>query len=65
MRRSATAAACQDLSAILQEIVDRGGWNSGNDLAILIEGTSGKRSARTFERNPAQAAKLIVEYSSP
>jgi hypothetical protein len=33
-----------DIAAVIQEIVDRGGWTSGNSLAIIITGT-GKRVA--------------------
>ncbi len=37
-----------DLTAIIQEIIDRPGWNSGNTLAIIINGTG----TRTAEVNP-------------
>ena len=38
-----------DLKAIIQEIVNRPGWTSGNNITILITGTSGGR--RTAESN--------------
>ena len=50
-----------DLSAVIQEIVNRPGWASGNALAIIITG-SGHRTARAFEGKPAGAALLHVEY---
>jgi hypothetical protein len=37
-----------DLSAIVQEIVDRPGWASGNALVLVVTG-SGKRAAESFE----------------
>jgi hypothetical protein len=50
-----------DLENIVQEIVSRAGWYSGNALAILIEG-SGHRTARAFDSDSAGAALLHVEY---
>jgi PKD repeat protein len=51
------------LSAVIQEIVNRPGWASGNALAIIITGT-GHRTARAFEGKPAGAALLHVDYVS-
>ncbi|MEM7292685.1 MAG: hypothetical protein AAF420_04690, partial [Pseudomonadota bacterium] len=51
-----------DLAPIVQEIVDRPGWASGNAMAFLISGI-GKRVADSLEGGPAKAAELIVEYS--
>ena len=52
-----------DLSAVVQEIVNRSGWVSGNALAIIISGT-GHRTARAFEGKAAGAALLHVDYVS-
>ncbi|MEN8183711.1 MAG: hypothetical protein ABFS46_14375, partial [Myxococcota bacterium] len=53
-----------DLSAVVQEIVDRGDWASGNDLAIIIRGAgNGKRVAESYDGTAAGAALLHVEYS--
>ncbi len=52
-----------DLSAIIQEIVNRGGWASGNALAIIITGT-GHRTARAWDSKPAGAPLLHVEYTT-
>ena len=51
-----------DISAIVQEIVDRGGWSQGSALSLKITGT-GKRNAYTYDNTPTKAAKLYVEYS--
>ncbi|MCA0144865.1 hypothetical protein [Blastococcus sp. LR1] len=50
-----------DLSAVVQEIVNRGGWGSGNALALIVTGT-GERIAESFEGGAARAPVLHVEY---
>jgi hypothetical protein len=37
-----------DLSSVVQEIVDRTGWGSGNAMALIITG-SGRRTAEAFD----------------
>jgi hypothetical protein len=49
-----------DLSAVVQEVVNRAGWASGNALALVVTG-SGHRTAWSFEGKPAGAALLHVE----
>lgn len=59
-----------DISTIVQEIVNRAGWVSGNSMVIFrddfddrsIHTTYGAREASSFERNPAWAPKLIITY---
>ena len=50
-----------NLAPIIQEIVDRGGWTSGNGLALLISGT-GKRDAESFDGDPGMAPELHITY---
>jgi hypothetical protein len=50
-----------DLSAIVQEIVDRTGWSQGNAIAFVVTGV-GRRVARAFDHTPALAPKLHIEY---
>jgi VCBS repeat-containing protein len=52
-----------DLSTILQEIVDRPFWVSGNSIAILLKGT-GRRTAESYNGEPPEAAKIVVEYTT-
>lgn len=52
-----------DLAAILQEVVSRPGWASGNAIALLISG-SGQHVARTFENDADAAPLLHVEYTT-
>jgi hypothetical protein len=51
-----------DLSAIVQEIVNRPGWDSGNALVLIIGG-SGKRVAHSFNGSPSAAPLLHVEFA--
>ncbi|MDX1410213.1 MAG: cadherin-like domain-containing protein, partial [Saprospiraceae bacterium] len=50
-----------DLTAIIQEIVDRPGWSTGNSLVVIIWG-SGKRVAESYNGNQAGAPMLHIEY---
>jgi len=52
-----------DITAIIQEIVDRSGWSSGNDLAIIITGT-GTRTAEARDGDSSGAPLLHVEYEA-
>ena len=51
-----------DLSAVIQEIVDRSGWASGNRLVLIVTG-SGIHPALSFEGKAAAAPLLHVEYA--
>ncbi len=51
-----------DLRTIIQEIVNRPLWASGNSLAIIITGT-GRRTAEAYDGVPGAAPLLHVEYS--
>ena len=52
-----------DLSAVVQEVVSRAGWASGNAMAVVITGT-GTRTASAFESGAALAPVLHVEYTA-
>jgi hypothetical protein len=51
-----------DLAAVIQEVVNRPGWASGNALALVISGT-GHRTAWAFEGKAASAPLLHIEAS--
>lgn len=53
-----------DLSRIVQEIIDRDGWQAGNGVALVISG-SGHRTAESFEGNSELAPRLHVEFTVP
>jgi PKD repeat protein len=65
-----------DLSGLVQSIVNKTGWSSGNAMlfglvdphALSFPGyvvNNSKRVAQTFDKNPARATKLIVTYIPP
>ncbi|HEX6810455.1 MAG TPA: hypothetical protein VF384_02425 [Planctomycetota bacterium] len=53
---------CPDLASIVQEIVSRPGWVSGNSMVFVITGT-GTRTAASFNKNPSRAPRLLVTYT--
>ena len=56
-----------DISALIQEVIDRPGWNSGNALAIIIDGSysaSPYLYTESWDGNPALAAQLEIVYSA-
>jgi hypothetical protein len=52
-----------NLASIVQEIVNRPGWVSGNAMVFVITGT-GCRTASAYDRGPTVAAKLTVNYQT-
>ena len=50
-----------DLSAPIQEVVNRQGWASGHSIAVIITGT-GHRTAWAWDGRPTSAPLLHVEY---
>ncbi len=56
--------ASPDVSPIVQELVDRAGWASGNEMVFFVEGT-GHREARAFDLDPGAAPLLEVTYTAP
>jgi hypothetical protein len=53
-----------DLAPLVQEIVDRPGWQVGNPLVLLVEG-NGRRTAEAFDGDPTAAALLTIELTLP
>lgn len=52
-----------ELAMIIQELVNRPGWGSGQAIGLIFTG-SGHRSADAFNGDPAQAPFLHVEYAA-
>ncbi len=53
-----------NIAPVIQEIVGRGGWASGNSLVLIFTGT-GKRVAEPFEGSAVGAALLHIESTPP
>ena len=52
-----------NLAPIIQEIVDKPDWTSGNSMAIIIMG-SGKRVAKAYESDKSGAPLLHIDYTT-
>ncbi|MHC4594282.1 MAG: hypothetical protein ACYS19_04980, partial [Planctomycetota bacterium] len=50
-----------NISSIIQEIVNRGDWWSGNDLVIIIDGT-GEREAESYEGANGHGDLTLAPY---
>ena len=62
--QSNAAQLTPNLAGLVQEVVSRPGWASGNALAFLIAGT-GHRTADSFDKSGGSSARLTVGYTSP
>ncbi len=62
-----------DFTAVLQEVIDQGGWASGNAVVILwddyeersTQANSTTRYAHSYNSDAAKAPKLVVTYTLP
>ncbi|GAI01014.1 unnamed protein product, partial [marine sediment metagenome] len=56
-----------ELKDIVQEIVNQGGWASGNSMAIKLEAsdTGITRSVWSWDGDPAKAPILVITYTPP
>jgi secreted PhoX family phosphatase len=52
-----------DIKTIVQAIVNRAGWVSGNALVMMLKGT-GVRNTYSYDGSASSAPKLIVEYTA-
>lgn len=52
-----------DLSAVVQEIVDRDGWTAGNAMALILEG-EGTRTAESYDGASELAPTLVIALPS-
>ncbi|MFH1861368.1 MAG: LamG-like jellyroll fold domain-containing protein [bacterium] len=58
---SGPAQRTSDLSPVIQELVNRDRWHSGNSLVITVTG-SGERTAESYDGDSSKAPELVVEY---
>jgi len=52
-----------NIAAVVQEIVNRAGWASGNAMSFIISG-SGTKNVESYDMEPGAAPLLRVTYSS-
>ncbi|UTD15625.1 T9SS type A sorting domain-containing protein [Tenacibaculum mesophilum] len=60
---SGTAQRTPDLKSLVQYVVNKSNWNSGNSMMFYISGT-GERTAESYDGSSASAPKLMVTYST-
>lgn len=53
-----------NLAPIVQEIVNRPGWQAGQAMVFLVEG-GGRRTAASFDGSPEHAPRLHIEIALP
>jgi hypothetical protein len=53
-----------NISAVVQELVNRPGWASSNAIAVVITG-NGRRVAKSYEAQALAAPVLHVEFTTP
>ena len=52
-----------DITGIIQEIIGHAGWSALNDMAFIIEGSSGERTAESHDGDPINSAKLRINIT--
>ena len=52
-----------NISSIIQEIVNRPAWASGNSIVIIVGGT-GRRTAEAYDGEIPAAPKLVIQYTT-
>ncbi len=54
-----------DITSVVQELVNRSDWQSGNSVAIVLKGTGtqyGRKFIASFDSNPGSAPRFVVHY---
>ena len=53
-----------DITDIVEEIVDRGDWSSGNSMVFIIKYEYGDRDAHSYDGSSSKAPLLVVKYTT-
>jgi RHS repeat-associated protein len=65
--QASTWYSLNEMGPVVQEVVGRADWQSGNSLSIILKGTGGawgRKSVRSFDGSPADAPKLVITYTT-
>jgi hypothetical protein len=57
-----------DLSSVVQEVIDRSSWDSGQPLVLLLIGNQDRYEtfrAHSYDSNPAYGAELNIDFTMP
>ena len=60
---SGSAQRTPDLSSVIQEIIDRPGWEPSHSLVLMVTG-NGSRIAEAYEGSPTKAPVLNIVYDA-
>lgn len=53
------------MASVVEEVTNRGGWPSGNDLVVIIDPATGvDLQFRTWDHDTSLAAKLDIDYTA-
>lgn len=53
------------ITSAVQEVINRAGWVSGNDLSVIMDALTGVNLAPdTYDNSPTNAAKLDIDYTA-
>jgi len=66
--QATTWYSLNDIAPVIEEIVNRPDWQSGNSLSIIVTGTGlpwGREFVTSFDGSPANAPELVVNYALP
>lgn len=50
------------VAGIVNQLVNRGDWQSGNDMMFILSDFNNARGAYTYSERPSGAAKLVIEF---
>jgi hypothetical protein len=63
-----TWISLDEMKPVIQEIISRPGWKSGNSLAVIVKGTTngpwGRKYTQSYDGGAAFAPRLVITYSS-
>jgi len=62
--QAGAAQQTPNLAGLVQPVVSRAGWQSGNAIAFIITGT-GHRTADAFDKSGGVPARLTITYYTP
>ena len=63
-----TATWCNspDIATVIQEIIDRAGWSSGNDIAIILDTLSASGMIiRAYDGGTGDYPSITIDYTAP
>ncbi|NCP64500.1 MAG: pilus assembly protein PilY [Paraglaciecola sp.] len=50
------------ITSIVQSLVNRTNWDSGNDMMFILSNFNGTRGAYTYNGQPSSAVRLVIEF---